>query len=614
MKTIQNKTSSDIFIEDIGVKIDANSSLLIQPNRLLNKLFCDENFLLDSQSLPMVIRDIVNMNYWNTCDYLLGYQKNKRVCIDATFEMKLMAILLKEYYRFHMESLKDSDDFEKELQVYITAEKSPTRQLKIHSMKFRRNLSQFFHSKGEPTWLDCTSRATMAWKYVVQNGYVDFDKLCRLIDGNKIVETLKKNSVYPDRAAFSKYFKQGKSRVKSEILSQKKEQAKVCDWVEKLGIKVAESRLWLFEEIKEVRTDPFKSYEKALFNRKELLGNNEIHYLRSKKQNVDFSSLASDASSVSDVSRASSVSRASHASSASNASGASRASDVSRASHASYASRASNASSASSASRASSASSASNASRASDVSHASSASLSCDSPQAKNCSWFNVEKAIGELKGLDHPPIFEKNKFALSGHWKINKDLAQSCQLGWLDPFCGHGETPLYASKIGKNFVGIEINEKSMNGYIKPFIEKAIKKHGNPNVRSEIRLGDSSVFQEDLVGSFDLCYTSPPYFKFEEYDMTNPVIFECEDYDEFHERVTKPVFKNVYKYLVSGGILALQTEKDKTKKNNWIKTIESLGFKLIEDTITGREVHKYSIYSKRDQSLLIFDKPYLGVS
>tara|TARA_R100000742_G_C4264428_1_gene82339 strand:+ start:557 stop:1024 length:468 start_codon:yes stop_codon:yes gene_type:complete len=32
MRTIQNTTSSDIFIEDIGVTVDANSSLLIHPN------------------------------------------------------------------------------------------------------------------------------------------------------------------------------------------------------------------------------------------------------------------------------------------------------------------------------------------------------------------------------------------------------------------------------------------------------------------------------------------------------------------------------------------------------------------------------------------------------
>ena len=183
------------------------------------------------------------------------------------------------------------------------------------------------------------------------------------------------------------------------------------------------------------------------------------------------------------------------------------------------------------------------------------------------------------------------------------------CKLGWFEPFLGHGESALYAKQQGKNFVGIEINPDSMNGYLLPFVQQSVNENGNPDVHVELRLADSAVFMPDLVGRFDLCYTSPPYFDFEDYGFHNKTIQECKDYDEFHERVTKPVFRNAYQYMVSGGILAIQSEKDNTKKEKWKKVILELGFVLIKDTITGQEAIKYSNMSKRDQSLLIFRRP-----
>ena len=111
-----------------------------------------------------------------------------------------------------------------------------------------------------------------------------------------------------------------------------------------------------------------------------------------------------------------------------------------------------------------------------------------------------------------------------------------------------------------------------------------------------------------LANKFDLCYTSPPYFNFEDYGFHNKVITQCDNYDEYHKRVTNPVFRNVYHYLITDGILALQTEKNKKLKEKWINVILSLGFRLLEDGITGGEKNKYSKLSKRDQTLLIFQR------
>ena len=219
-----------------------------------------------------------------------------------------------------------------------------------------------------------------------------------------------------------------------------------------------------------------------------------------------------------------------------------------------------------------------------------------------------MPSAIGKVDGLSHPPIFKKNKFGLAGHWKINKDLVALSSVGIFDPFMGHGESPLNAKKMGKNYTGIEINRDSMLEFLLPYVQEAINESTINDAKVEMILGDSSKFRPNLVNKFDLCYTSPPYFDFEDYGFHNKIVQECVDYNEYHKRVTVPVFSNVYKYLIDGGVLAIQTEKNKSLKKKWINTISLLGFKLVSDDITGQEAIKYSNMSKRDQYLLIFAK------
>ena len=627
--------------------------------RLINKLFEDENFLVDSDSLPYVVRDIINMNWWNTCDYLLGYKNNRRIYIDyPTHNMKLIAIVTKEFYRHNQNAYKNEGKLKKELKNYISGKNNSLRQLKLYSMDYRRNDSQYFYKNNKPTWLDCTSRATYAWKYVAQNGYIDFDGICRVIDGNKIIKHCKEVSAYPHKEEICSLFDRGVNLVKKEIFSQNKYQDTIDYWVKKLDIKVIESRKWLYDKIAHVKTDPYKNNEKKLLKRGLLLGNNELQYgyktsfsasgatyassTRSNASRASYATYASCAISASDASRASRASGASNASDASNASNASSASDaasyattyVSRASHASDVIRASNVSGASHVSGASDASSASNvssarsrasdASRASNASHASSASDASRAGSASDANvirtstqhenWFDVPTAIGKIVSLEHPPVFMKNKFGIAGFWKINSELVKQCKLGWFDPFMGHGESPIYARRHNKNYVGIEINPDSMHGYLLPYVKKAVNESFNPtlfnkkNTKVELLLGDSSIYREELKNKFDLCYTSPPYFNFEDYGFHNKIIKSCVDYDEYHKRVTVPVFTNVKKYLISSGILAIQSEKNDKLKNKWIKVIESIGFKLLKDTITGQEQNKYSKLSKRDQTLLIFIK------
>jgi len=121
------------------------NSGIVNNTRLLNKLFEDETFYIDKESIPYIVRDIINMNYWNTNNFLMGYKNNKRIYGELTHEMKLIAILLKEYYRHNQNSFKNKDLLEEELKNYIMSyDRVNMRQLKLFSMEYRRNDSQYF--------------------------------------------------------------------------------------------------------------------------------------------------------------------------------------------------------------------------------------------------------------------------------------------------------------------------------------------------------------------------------------------------------------------------------------------------------------------------------------
>jgi DNA modification methylase len=169
----------------------------------------------------------------------------------------------------------------------------------------------------------------------------------------------------------------------------------------------------------------------------------------------------------------------------------------------------------------------------------------------------------------------------------------------------GHGTTPLYAARNKINYLGFDTNKRAFSDFLN-ILQHECKIAPGCNVNIECR--DSTIFLPELKSKFDLCYTSPPYFNFEEYGGNTEHFSGCKTYEDFHKKITAPVFINVHQYLISGGILALQLEKKKVLVKKWKSVILSLGFDLLESRLTGQEKEKYSMMSKRDQSLLVFVK------
>ena len=137
--------------------------------RLLNELLENESFEVDQESVGYIVIDIINMNGWNSCEFLIGYNNNKRLYSKSTQRMKLIGALSKEYYRLNIHNnYRDVDLLKKQLEDYITGEGKALSQLKYFSAENRKTSSQYYHKNGESTWLDCTSRVHYAWVYIAQ--------------------------------------------------------------------------------------------------------------------------------------------------------------------------------------------------------------------------------------------------------------------------------------------------------------------------------------------------------------------------------------------------------------------------------------------------------------
>jgi len=537
---------------------------MIHP-RLLNQLFENLKFKVEEESLGYVVRDIINMNWWNTCEWHAGYVENRREQQDCPENLKLIAVQLKEFYRRRQLKLKSRGKLKEELQAYLLKNTSSLFQLRLHSVSTRQNVSQFFHDEnGVPTWVDCTSRATYAAKYVCQNGYVDFDGRMRVVDGAKVP----KNSY---NLGVNHLFVSGASKTKGEIFSQRLSQRTVKQWVSHLKISVHPTRAWLFEAIKHVRTDPFKKYEASRVVLRTAFGLNECLYGFSTSVTAKHFNRATAASKSSNVSAASAASAASNASTASKSSNYSAASDVSHVSRASYVSRASDA----------------------------------GTTRFLGASWAESNAAIRKPEGLFYPPVFKANVFALAGHWKIDKNLVQAHRLGWFDPFMGHGESPLLAKKCGIPYVGIDTNTRAFENYLND-IQKWLL---GPGAEIQMRNADSRTFFPELIERFDLCYTSPPYFDFEEYGGNTGHFEGCQSFKEFHEKITIPIFTNAKKYLVDGGTLALQVGSNEQQRKQWVDAILSIGgFTFLTHHLQGHQDNKYTSMAKGTQPLLVFIK------
>lgn len=169
---------------------------------------------------------------------------------------------------------------------------------------------------------------------------------------------------------------------------------------------------------------------------------------------------------------------------------------------------------------------------------------------------------------------------------------------GWGDRLCG-----FYASKTGKNFLGLDPNTNVHKGYNKQ-IEYYSKRVPNKKAKTLITTAED-VDLSKFKDKFDTIFTSPPYFNREKY--TNDDTQSWVRYRAIEDWLDKFLFKtinNIEPTLKAGGILAINisdvcsTSKGRKEKgwleicNPMIEYVESLNKFTLESILCYKMTKK----------------------
>ena len=151
-----------------------------------------------------------------------------------------------------------------------------------------------------------------------------------------------------------------------------------------------------------------------------------------------------------------------------------------------------------------------------------------------------------------------------------------------LDTFAGLGTTLIEAKRLGRNAIGIEIDENTAN-----MARELIEQEENPyNVYTDIIIGDSTKEEiyEDLP-NFQMVIIHPPYWDIIKFSKNNGDLSNSKTLNEFLERFERVVYLSS-QHLDEGRYLVLVIG-DKYSKGEWVplgfycmNSVMKNGFKL----------------------------------
>ena len=120
----------------------------------------------------------------------------------------------------------------------------------------------------------------------------------------------------------------------------------------------------------------------------------------------------------------------------------------------------------------------------------------------------------------------------------------------WLDPTAGWGDRLRVAIASGVEYVGVDSNRSMKEAYKAIIDDKA----GGNYEKYQVKSGK---FQNvKIEGTFDLVFTSPPFFTVEVYEgMT-----EWSDVEHFMKEFLRPFLRKSHKHLEKNGHLVLYIE------------------------------------------------------
>lgn len=199
------------------------------------------------------------------------------------------------------------------------------------------------------------------------------------------------------------------------------------------------------------------------------------------------------------------------------------------------------------------------------------------------------------------------------GNWSPyiprNLILRYTKEKDWvLDPFLGSGTTAVEAALLNRNFVGVDINPKSVK------LAKKNMENVDTLCHNVIRLGNACKLDFLKDDSIDLICMHPPYCNIIKYseDISGDLSLLSEN--EFYEAM-KNVAREGYRILKKGKYLAVLIADMRKKGNiiplgfNVMQIFQEIGFTLKEIVIKEqhncRSTEKWTDISKNKNFLLI---------
>lgn len=180
----------------------------------------------------------------------------------------------------------------------------------------------------------------------------------------------------------------------------------------------------------------------------------------------------------------------------------------------------------------------------------------------------------------------------------------------WYDMSCGWGNRLLGALKNKVNYFGTDPNymlTERLQQMAKDYKDTC----GNYS-SVEIRTQGSEIRVPDWENKMGLCFTSPPYFYLEDYQIGNQSYKEGTSYDSWLENFIRPTVQNCKFYLIDKGYMGINV-KDFDKFNlceDIQKIAEQEGFTLVErfKLVNNSRINSLGELNDNDEDIMIFMK------
>ena len=255
---------------------------------LVQNIFQNLNFKVQGDMHKLkkrILKDIINMNWWNDCELLIGYQDGQREYTNPQrWQLDAANSLFEFYWNYTVDRYTDYDALENEIYNHM---KNPrymgvqTTVLPKFTIPFRADKGQcMIKENGEQTFRDGTpTRPFYSLIYIAQNGFIDFDGKVRLKDWAEVVKTNEKYLSYFETCI--DHFDDGENSVKKEIRNLEKTYKDFREYLDP-NLPILEDRKWLYDFCVNVgvKCDPYKNYETELLRKNGfiVMGGNEFIY------------------------------------------------------------------------------------------------------------------------------------------------------------------------------------------------------------------------------------------------------------------------------------------------------------------------------------------------